>query len=336
MIIVPSHDEPYFRRAVTDQVLEGFTHFRSERMGVFEEESVKRYMEESESLRDLLHLMPITGQGMRMLLACPLAGLAFVKRKLEAMYRMVSDLHYAYELDEFACFLLNEIIEQLQPKRSDARLSLLFPEADREDQNGKLNQEVSDDDAFWHTTSHILAQAVKRDDVEFVHRFVVLGRVSGAYDNPVLGNAMASECLELQELKHRGVKRFGNAVNLVEEQYAATLARSFHIIVNRAYDFAHRVLRCLVAESFKFAVHDTWQAERALTGMMRHRVRYDANFKLLGNLLDDRGFPDSGSADQKHRSLPCGRNYVHSGVIALEICLYRILDVLFRCRDVHT
>lgn len=155
MIIVPSHDEPYFRRAVTDQVLEGFTHFRSERMGVFEEESVKRYMEESEILRDLLHLMPITGQGMRMLLACPLAGLAFVKRKLEAMYRMVSDLHYAYELDEFACFLLNEIIEQLQPKRSDARLSLLFPEADREDQNGKLNQEVSDDDAFWHTTRGI-------------------------------------------------------------------------------------------------------------------------------------------------------------------------------------
>ena len=62
-----------------------------------------------------------------------------------------------------------------------------------------------------------LTQTVESNDVKLVHRLVVLGGISSAYDNPVIGYAMPPERLELQELQHRRIERFRNAINLVKE-----------------------------------------------------------------------------------------------------------------------
>lgn len=146
MIKVPNHDDPLFRRVVTDQVMEGFTYFRSESLGEFARHSVMTYMAESRALKGMIDLIPIAEGGMKVLLKSPWAGLSFVKKKLEAMYRMLSDLHYVYEFDEFGMFLLNEIIEQVQPGKVDERLARLFPE---------LYTATSQSQDFWYCTRGI-------------------------------------------------------------------------------------------------------------------------------------------------------------------------------------
>ena len=67
---------------------------------------------------------------------------------------------------------------------------------------------------------HHFAQAVKRDNIELMDAFVVFGRVTRAHHHPVIGHAMTPERLELQELQHAGIERFGNAVNFIQEQNA--------------------------------------------------------------------------------------------------------------------
>ena len=62
------------------------------------------------------------------------------------------------------------------------------------------------------------AQAVKRNDIELMDAFVVFGRIARAHHHPVIGHAMTPERLELQELQHAGIERFGNAVDFVQEQ----------------------------------------------------------------------------------------------------------------------
>ena len=64
------------------------------------------------------------------------------------------------------------------------------------------------------------AQAVKRDDIELMDAFVVFGRIARAHHHPVVGHAMTPERLELQELQHAGIERFGNAVNFIQKQNA--------------------------------------------------------------------------------------------------------------------
>ena len=180
-----------------------------------------------------------------------------------------------------------------------------------------------------------LAQAVERDDVELVHRLVVLGRVAGAHNDPVLGHLMAPERLELQELQHAGVQRLAHAVDLVQEQDAAPLAGRLHVVVNGAHDLAHRVFRGVVLVTFEIPLHDLRQAQGALAGMVRHRVRHYADAKLLCDLLDDGRFADAWRAHHEHGPLLHRRNNVHAGVIAAHVRTHRILDLLLCRCDIH-
>ena len=89
-------------------------------------------------------------------------------------------------------------------------------------QNGGVNVVVNGVRAprIKRRLHHHFAQTVKRDDIELMNALVVFGRVARAHHHPVIGHAMTPERLELQELQHAGIQRFGNAVDFVQEQNA--------------------------------------------------------------------------------------------------------------------
>ena len=146
---------------------------------------------------------------------------------------------------------------------------------------------------------------------------------------------MAAECLELQELKHRGVQRLGYAVDLVKEEDAATQARTLHVIVYGAYNFTHRVFGSLVLEPFELAMRDARKAKGALARVMRHRIRHDAYAKFLSYLLDNCRLADARRTNEEHRTLARWVDDVHARIILLQIRINRILDLIFRCLNVH-
>ena len=180
-----------------------------------------------------------------------------------------------------------------------------------------------------------LAQAVERDDVELVHRFVVLGRVARAHNRPVLGHAMPAERLELQELEHGGVQGLGHAINLVKEEYAAAQPGLFHVVVDGSHNLRHRVLGGLVGHTLELAVLDARQAKRALPRVMRHRVAHDANGKLLGHLLHHGGLADAGCAHKKDGALARRSDAVHPRLVFFQVRLDRVRDLALRSCDVH-
>ena len=180
-----------------------------------------------------------------------------------------------------------------------------------------------------------LAQAVEGHDVEIVHGLVVLGRIARAHDDPALGNMVAPERLELQELQHRGVQRLGHAVDLVEEQDAAVMARTLHVVVHRGDDLAHGVfghVEFLVAEC---AVHDEGQAERALPRVVRHGIRDEPDSQLLGHLRHDGRLPDTGRAEQEDGALRLHGDDVGARIVDGQVLVDGVLDLLFCFGDVH-
>ncbi len=180
-----------------------------------------------------------------------------------------------------------------------------------------------------------LAQAVERDDVELVHRSVVRRRVTCAHHHPAIGNAVASERFELQELKHRRIKRLGNAVDLVKEQNAARTTRLGHVVVNRGDDLRHRVLGNVNVAAAVLLAHHNGKAQRALTRVMGHRVRNQADAQLIGDLRHDGSLADTRRAQQENGALVCNGDAVHPGFVFRQVCLNRLLDLLFRICDVH-
>ena len=180
-----------------------------------------------------------------------------------------------------------------------------------------------------------LAHAVERDDVEFARRLVVLGRVAGAHDDPVVGHAMAPERLELQELQHRRVQRLGHAVDLVEEQDAALQPGPLHVVVDARDDLAHGVLGGLVGQRAVGAVDDEWQSERRLARVVRHRVRDQADAQLVGNLAHDGRLADARGPYEEQGALRCGLDAVHSHLVDGKVCLDGVFHLLLCVCDVH-
>ena len=111
MYKIPGYEEPLLRAVVTEQMVEGFgRQFGFHMDGTLSLKSVRWFMDDSPFLSRWVDAMPMVGDGMLILWKGANMGAAFVKRKLDTMFRMLRDRKREYVFDEFGELLLYEMI----------------------------------------------------------------------------------------------------------------------------------------------------------------------------------------------------------------------------------
>lgn len=143
------------------------------------------------------------------------------------------------------------------------------------------------------------ADTVQCDDIKIAYGFVIFRWISGSYDQPALGDAMAAEGFILQQLQHDRRQRLGHTVNLVDKEDADGAAGGFHTVVDGGHDFAHGVFRHRVSSAAVGLLFQSGQPDGALAGMVGHGIGNQSYRFLPGDLSHDGGFADSGRADQQ-------------------------------------
>ena len=113
---------------------------------------------------------------------------------------------------------------------------------------------------------------VHYSDVKFADRLIEFGRISRGHYHPSLRYLMASEHLVLQELEHRGRKRFGDTVYLVKEKDAFLNARLPHSLIYGRDYLAHGIFGHVIFKPFIFLMLYEGKAYRRLPCVMRHGV----------------------------------------------------------------
>ena len=179
------------------------------------------------------------------------------------------------------------------------------------------------------------AHAVKGNDVKIPDGLVVLRRVACRHDDPARRHSLIAKGLALQKLQHGGGKRFGHAVDLVDEQNALGKAGSLHFSVDAGNDLAHGVLghgHILIAI---VALPDKGQAHSALPGVVGDGVGHQRHPALPGHLLHHLRFANARRPHQQDGALPDGRNGVFAQRILGKVGFYSMLDLFLGTFDVH-
>ena len=139
----------------------------------------------------------------------------------------------------------------------------------------------------------------------------------------------------LEELKHDGRQRLGDAVDLVQEQDALLCSALFHQIIDRGDNFRHGVFRDGGLFSAIAPLLNDRQAKRALSRVVRHGIADQSDAELAGHLLYNGGFPDAGRAHQEDRALFLRGNAVVAECVFLKVDPKGIANLFFCLRDIH-
>ncbi len=130
---------------------------------------------------------------------------------------------------------------------------------------------------------------------------------------------MRPEGLALQKLKHCRRKRFGRAVDFIDEQNPFFQTGFFHFIINRGDNFAHGVLCYGVFLPAVFLVADKRQADCALAGVVRDAVRNEGNAAFPCDLFHNGCFADARRAHQQYGALAHDGDAVCTEFILCEV-----------------
>ena len=180
-----------------------------------------------------------------------------------------------------------------------------------------------------------LPHTVECCHIEFPHRLVVFGRISGGCDQPVFWNALIAECFVLQKLQHHRGECLGDAVDFIEKQDALLFSRPLHAVVDRGDDLTHRIFCGMNRFSFDLSRADLRQAHGTLARVVCHRVGDKPDTALLCDLLHNRRFSDARRADQKNRALLPERNQRNTSFVSCKVCAQGFFHCLFCFLYVH-
>ena len=146
---------------------------------------------------------------------------------------------------------------------------------------------------------------------------------------------MLAEALVLQKLHHRGQQRLGDAVDLVQKQYAARAPRLLHIAIDPGDDFGHGVFRDRRLRAAEAAPHDLRQTQRALARVVRQRVGNQPHVQPPGHLRRRLGLAHARRAQQIDRPLRRKGNQRQSLRVPRSIGPQRQLRLADRLSNVH-
>ena len=183
---------------------------------------------------------------------------------------------------------------------------------------------------------HINAlDTVQGHHVKLPDGFVILRRIAGSRDDPALRYLVASKCLALEELKHGRRQCLGNAVDLIDEQYAFLKSAVLNFIINGRHDLAHGILCHRVFPASKHFPVYKGKSHRALSCVVGDGICHQPNPALPGYLFHDLGLTHAGRPNQKNRPLTDGGNHILPIIILQKICLYGVLNLFLCPLNIH-